>query len=93
VEELTRKTSLQESNPEIEVVFGCPIENEIWRVKYYCEEEKADWFKKNGYRLALPQSIEEKIENGGKVTEEEIARSASLFVNITIRNNGVNVMI
>lgn len=63
----------KESEPEIQVIFDSTIEDETNRVKYLCS--RYNWYKENGYRPSYPKVIEEKIEKGEDVNEEDIEKS------------------
>ena len=70
-----KNNGLKKSEPEIEVVFDCSVEDEINRVKYLCT--KYQWYKNNGYRPTYPKSIAKKFESGEKITEADIEESVS----------------
>jgi hypothetical protein len=81
MEKLESNETLQkneETGPANEVVFNCSIKSEINRVKNTLKT--LAWYKETGYRIEfikLPKSINQKIEKGGEITEEEISAAVS----------------
>ncbi len=65
--------SMERNNPE--VVFGCRIEEEINRVKYICS--KYEWYKENGYHPTYPKALEDRLESGQPLTEEDIKNAVT----------------
>jgi uncharacterized protein YjaZ len=70
-----KNSNIAESEPAIEVVFDCLVEDEVNRVKYLCS--KYEWYRENGYKPTYPKSISEKFEKGEKITEEDIEEAVS----------------
>ncbi|MEI6843000.1 MAG: hypothetical protein WCK48_00600 [bacterium] len=68
---IIENTSTQKSESSIEVVFGCLVKDEINRVKYLCS--KYSWYKENRYEPTYPKAIQEKLDSGESITEDDIS--------------------
>lgn len=68
--------NINESAPEIEVIFDCSIESEISRVKRTLKT--LDWYRETGYNIefiGLPKSIKDKVEKGEEITNDDVAEA------------------
>ena len=77
MEAINDKESKEKVEADLKITFS--KESEAKRIQYTID--KLDWFKKQGYKINLPEKIKEIIDHGLTLSDDEILKIVSLEFN------------